>query len=263
MRVYPQLTTGTIAQFPVVRTDWRRRVQREGIDGVPGPAIRDPQARSVRWDLRYSALCQQECAALKDLYVASEGALKTFTFLDPVNNLLKWSGELERPQWSREAGLLVEDGKPGATARMPASRLFNNTAASRRVQQSIEAPASFQYCFSLYLRSAAGAVIELEAEDGVQRAFERVPVMPDWQRMFLSCRLSSEGPITFGLAIPSGADLEVCGVQVQAQSAPSGYKPTTNQGGVYSQTRFMDDQLVLRADGPNQYSTNVRLISAA
>jgi hypothetical protein len=263
MRIYPQLTTGAIAQFPVTRTDSRRLVQREGMDGVPGPKFRDSLARSVQWHLRYSALCEQECLALKDFYLESEGALKTFTFLDPVCNLLKWSGELERSNWSAGAGLLVEDGREGLNPRMPASRLINNTAASRRIEQSIGAPASFQYCFSLYARSAGGVVIALEAVGGTERATEHLSVTSTWKRVFLSCRLNSDQPIAFGLELPSGGEVEVCGVQVQAQHAPSSYKSTRSQGGVYPRTRFLDDQLVLQAEGLNQYSATVRLISAA
>jgi hypothetical protein len=67
--------------------------------------------------------------------------------------------------------------------------------------------------------------------------------------------------IRFGLELPAATTLEVFGIQVEPQLAPSGYKATV-AGGVYEDARLADDVLTITATGENRHSCTVHIIHA-
>src|SRR5258708_40136216 len=109
MLYYPQLSTGAVSQFPMTR-----RTPVPSISNLlpSGDTIRmsDPGAAVVRWRLRYSNLADEEWAPLDQLFEAAQGRLATFTFLDPMDNLLMWSEDWTRPVWSSDPLLQVSAG---------------------------------------------------------------------------------------------------------------------------------------------------------
>ena len=101
MLYYPQLTSGSVSQFPVGRRSGTRIVSNE----LPsGDSIRmtDAGAATIRWQLQYGGLTDDEWSAMEQLFEASEGRLNTFTFLDPTDNLLLWSEDWTKPAWSSD-----------------------------------------------------------------------------------------------------------------------------------------------------------------
>jgi hypothetical protein len=66
---------------------------------------------------------------------------------------------------------------------------------------------------------------------------------------------------TFGLEFPAGADVEVAGMQVEAQAGASAYRATTG-GGIYEGARLADDALEIATTGMNRHACMVRILYA-
>ena len=95
---FPQLATGTMCQFPSRKDTLERTV----LNRAPGNSVvkmADPEAGSTRWELAYEGLTDDEISSLEDLFVACEGRLRTFMFVDPFGNLLRWTEDLSKPVW--------------------------------------------------------------------------------------------------------------------------------------------------------------------
>ena len=71
---------------------------------------------------------------------------------------------------------------------------------------------------------------------------------------------SSVSSVAFGMQIAAGASVDVFGLQVEAQLAPTDYK-MTGAGGVYSRTRFATDQLLVTAQGTDVYDAIIQIVS--
>ena len=65
--------------------------------------------------------------------------------------------------------------------------------------------------------------------------------------------------MAFGLTLEPGGELEVAGLQVDAQPNPSPYRPSTDRGGVVARARFSLGDLEFRAAGPGSYELTVRI----
>ncbi|HSB13150.1 MAG TPA: hypothetical protein VLE22_01750 [Bryobacteraceae bacterium] len=139
---------------------------------------------------------------------------------------------------------------------------MNTGAAAQRIEQSVDGPAWFQYCFSVYVRAGVSTPVVLYSTDGTVSADTRATAGPLWQRVVHSVRLESPTEATaFGFELGPGAAVELYGFQAECQPAPSAYRRTTTRSGVYERSRFGDDVLTLRADGPGEYSCAVRIVA--
>jgi len=154
----------------------------------------------------------------------------------------------------------VESGGAGPTGAVEASTLRNSSAAEQGIRQTLDVPGGYQYCLSVYARQSeeSGARITLLA--GNRRKEFRLA--STWTRIFLTGSGSEQDEsVSFGVAVPTQA-VEICGLQVEAQPGPSGYKRTGAQGGVYTGARFKDDALVFSTDDLNHHSCRVTIIHA-
>jgi hypothetical protein len=240
MAYFPQL-----AQFPARK----RLVQRTVVNRQAGGAswkLADPPEAAVEWELNLKGLSAAECGALESLFETVEGRLGTFTFLDPFDNLLKWSEDLSAPEWVKDPLLEISG-----------SLVINRGPGELALEQSVPAPAWFQYCFSAYVR---GGEVRLFARAGAQTASRTFATGEQWQRLELAALPNgTEEAVVFGAAIPEGAAVEMYGFQVEPQPASSAYKKTTAHSGVHTHTRFLDDALEVTADGVDNYSLLVRI----
>ena len=100
---YPQLS-----QFPIRKQKRVRTVVNRMADGHV-LKLTDPAAAVTEWNLAYRDLTDQDAAALQQIFLAAEGTLNGFTFLDPTANLLAWSGKLDHPAWTR--GPMLASGR--------------------------------------------------------------------------------------------------------------------------------------------------------
>jgi hypothetical protein len=67
--------------------------------------------------------------------------------------------------------------------------------------------------------------------------------------------------VTFGIRLNPASAVEVYGMQVEAQLAPSAYRKTMSRSGVHQAARFDNDVLTMVSDGPEQHSCKVRIVA--
>src|SRR5580704_7114381 len=148
MLYYPQLTTGSIAQFPVSRAVNMRTVANQLPSGFT-IRMADTGAQKVQWRLAYSDLTDGERASIESLFEAAEGQLSTFTFLDPTDNLLMWSEDWTQSVWTPDPLLQVTGGVPDPLGGNASMQLTNTAQATQQIVQNICGPSWFVYYYFL------------------------------------------------------------------------------------------------------------------
>lgn len=261
MLYYPQLATGAVAQFPVTRNVDVRTVANQLPSGFT-IRMSDAGWQKVQWRLQYSGLTDEERSAIEALFEASEGQLNTFTFLDPMANLLAWSEDWTQAVWAPDPLLQVTRGAEDPFGNTNAMQLTNTGQATQQIVQNLAGPSAFLYCFSVYVRSATPTTIQLVQTTTGQTSLTPVVAGASWTRVTTPVSLSThQDGIGFGVQLAGGAQVQVFGAQVEAQPGTGQYKKTTNLGGVYTTTRFTTDLLTFTANAVNQHSCQVNLIS--
>jgi hypothetical protein len=228
---------------------------------ISGEVIRatDPDANTIEWTLDYAGLTDAEQAVLQAFFVAAEGRLRSFTFLDPASNLLKWSEELTEDVWHRDPMLQLNGLENGV------HRVVNAAQTVQGLEQTISTPGWYQYVFSAYVRASTPTTLRVRlTSGGGGQVFSESIARADWCRTFCSGSIQgSSEELTCRLEIPSGSVVEVRSLQLDAQPMPGEYRRTTTRNGVYDSTRFAEDRIVFTASGPDNHSTRIRLISRA
>jgi hypothetical protein len=258
MLVYPQLASGALSQFPVQKRRRRRTVVNTAADGT-SVKLADAAAEETEWQLQYSELSDAELGVLRQFFANTEGSLNSFTFLDPTGNLFATSDQLGEAAWQKAplltAGGTIADPLGGTDAWL----LSNTGAGPQSLCQTLQAPAGYIYCFSVYARATQATTVTLLR--GTDRA-DRL-LSSDWKRIsFAGSGDPTAASITFGLEVPAGGAVEVFGLQVEPQAGASSYQVSTT-GGVYPQARFRDDELSFTSTDVNQNSTTVHIIHAS
>ena len=165
MPFFPQLSTGSSAHYPLLKVRRTRTVENHAPDGSRW-RLGDPDAASVRWEMRYSGLSDEEWLTLKSFFELCEGRLRTFTFLDPTDNLLSASEDLEAEEWSNSPLIQLAAGVPDPDGASRATRLTNAAQVDQSVQQVLSVSAQQHYCFSFYGRATAATFAALRQTAG-------------------------------------------------------------------------------------------------
>ena len=257
MTAYPQLGDGALSQFPVQKTRRARTVVNQSADGST-IKLADPAGEATEWLLTYTDLSDDEAAALRAFFVAAEGTLNGFTFLDPAGNLLAWSDQLDHAVWQTDPLLSLTGSVTDPLGAGRAWRLSNSGDAEQAVGQTLAAPGEYLYCLSAYVRAAASTSVGLTVgSQTAQRAVTR-----EWTRIAWTCSGEAEATSTrFAIEIAAGDAVEVYGLQVEAQAVASGYK-ATSRGGVYENAHLGDDVLTITSTDVNRNSCTVQIIHA-
>src|SRR5580700_6799038 len=124
MLYFPQLSTGSIGQYPIQKSRLTRTVVNEASDGVTFK-LADANAAAVEWTLGFQTLTDNERDALAQFHGTVEGSLGNFTFLDPTDNLLCWSEKLDEAVWERNLLLTVATGVADPQGGTNANRISN------------------------------------------------------------------------------------------------------------------------------------------
>jgi len=220
--------------------------------------LADPAASITEWHLSFDEMSDQELAALEALFQAVEGCLTPFTFLDPADNLLAWSEQQNQPVWQADPLLTLTGGVTDPMGGTAAYAVGNPTGAVLMLQQSINAPASLDYCLSLYARSDQSTRVWLVrgSETDAQA------ISPQWTRLISAGQLQDTADsISFGMALDPGTTVDVFGIQAEAQTTASLYKQTAETGGVYPNARFRDDTLTIITAGPSRHSCELDIVN--
>jgi hypothetical protein len=257
MLVYPQLATGALSQFPLVKRRQVRTAVNRAADGT-SVKLADPAGATMEWQLAYSNLSDSEATALQGFFAAVEGSLNGFTFLDPAGNLMAWSEDLGNAVWIRAPFLTLSGGVSDAAGGQNGWYVANSGSGPQDLTQTLNAPGGYLYCFSAYVRSAQPATVTMMA--GTAR--RQFGVNANWSRIsFGASGDLTAAAITFGIELPAGAAIDLFGPQVEAQASASRYKMSTT-GGVYEGARFRDDSLMLTTTDAGRHSVTVNILYA-
>ncbi len=259
MLVFPQLSSGALSQFPFRKKTRFRTLLNAATDGSEIRAG-DVDFHSSQWELSLQHLSDAEWQAIEDLHVQAEGRLLTFLFLEPGNNLLSWSETLANAMWMKDAGITVTDGQVDPVGGTRGGRV-SNSGGQGALSQSLNVPASYRYAGSVWARTASAGV-SLEVSDGAaQTVSATLDSTNQWKRYSVGYNLSSGlETVSFRIVVPGGATVDLYGPQLEGQPAPSQYKKTTQQAGVYADARFAEDVLGDRATGVNRHSGVIRIL---
>lgn len=253
---FPQLGNGSTAQWPIVKSRRARGVMAETPGGYR-EAVADAGDQRCEWELRYGCLTTKERDILVNFFANVEGRLQEFLFLDPLGNLLRWSGDWSKDTWVHDPQLQVTTREGGTT-------LMNSGQSSQAVWQVIEAPASFWYSFGARLRAAAAAEVTVFLGDGSDRVTATKRIGTDWTDVTVSGRLLSESEqVRFGLELPSGAMADVAYAAASPQPGLEAYQITHSQSGVYPRARFSDDDLRWTSYGPDWHALTLKVTAWA
>ncbi len=257
MLIYPQLATGALGQFPIVRKRTARTVVNFASDGTRF-VYADPAGGALEWRLRYTGLSDGELSALQAFHSAAEGSLNSFTFVDPTANLLSATDDLSNSAWIGAPLLSLTSGVADSLGGNGGWQVVNQGGGVQSITQTINAPAGYLYCLSVYARSAQATGVTLLS--GSNRL--ACSVGTDWARLQMAqAGDASANSITFGIEIPAGTTLDLFGPQVEAQGSASTYKPSTS-GGVYEGARLADDTFRFTTTDVNRHSTTVTIFYA-
>jgi len=258
MLVFPQLTTGAAALYPVTKQGLQRAVVNALADGST-VVYADPDGATAGWTLRARGLTLAEWTAIESLFEQTAGMAETFTFLDPVGNLLLQSENFGAGAWT--TGALVQStvgiADPFGTSR--ATRLVNTGQAAASVTQVLNVPGDFQYCLSAWVRTTSGSMVTL----AIANSSKSIAAGTQWKRVYFSSNPGQAGAVTvgFGVQLAAGGSAELFGLQAEAQLGPSDYKITGAAGGVYPKARFGSDHITVTAQGTDVYDAVIQIVS--
>jgi hypothetical protein len=236
---YPQLTTGTMAQYPVKRSKTMHTAVNQMEDGSKVLYF-DTQGSTLRWDLEYTGLTQQEMTALQTLFESCAGSFRAFTFLDPVSNLLGSA-------W-QHSSLINASGLK-----------FTNTGITAlEVLQALPIPAGYTYTFSVWGNTsddpAATVAVNRRGPNSEQQDILPLAANP----IISSGALNDTGGIfTIAVQLQPGQTVDLTQAQLEAQPSPSPFRPPV--GGVYPNAHWATDELIFVADGPDSFNTKFTL----
>jgi hypothetical protein len=257
MIVFPQLSSGAMAQFPFRRRTGFRTLVNQSADGSEIRAS-DAEFAERAWALPASELSDAEWQGIEDLFVQSEGRLQSFLFLEPAANLLSWSEQLGDSVWSKSAGIAVLGGQSDPIGGLGATQITSAGAGS--ISQALDAPASFRYAGSVWARSPQSGVLLQVDDGGSQQVQATIDNSNQWKRYSVGYNLASAAEsVVFRVALPASATVEIFGSQLEAQASPSAYKKTLQQAGIYPNARFDQDVLGDGLIGVGRHSGDIRI----
>src|SRR5579871_3724383 len=258
MLVFPQLSSGASAQYPILKQLSQRSVQSAMEDGSV-ITMADQAANNEAWRVAYRGITDQEAGALRSFYESTLGNLVGFLFFDPTANLIRWSEDFSQPSWQAN-GIAFDSGVTDPFGTTCASRARNAASIDQTIIQSTQMPGSVQACFSVYLRAAGPIEVPLARLAGNEALRVTAAVTSAWQRFYLSGTLpSNDSNSAFAITAPAGCSLEIFGPQLDVQVSPSAYTKSYGQSGVFSNARFDMSKLDITATGHNRNDCVVKI----
>ena len=256
MIFFPQLSSGSIVQFPFRRTQNRRFITNV-LESGEQIALEDPAGGNVQWKLQYEDLSDAEVQSIGNLFAGCSGRYGSFLFVDPLSNLIAWSEDLSRPDWL-PGQLTTALGLNDPLGTQRASLIANGAAGTQQLSQTLNIPGEYVACLSVWLRSDAPNPVTLQ-RDGSANTF---PLTSQWKRYYLSSAgIPGAAESTFSIALTAGQTVEAWGFQVEAQPYPTTYRQSQSPMGVYAETYFADDSLTITNTAPGLSSCSFDLIS--
>lgn len=255
---FPQLASGSISQFPS-----RKHIsQRTVLNQTPGNGtvkMSDPEAGTRRWELGYTGLTDTEMGTLEALFAACEGRLRTFVFIDPCGNLLRWTEELSNSVW--QTSLLTAGDIEDPNGSAGAWRLTNGAQAPQAISQTVDAPGWYRYAFSVWVRSGSASWLDLRLSNADGAIQVRRAVSETWQRISVAGEIEGgDDKIRCAIELPPASAVEIFGPQLDAQRDAAGYRKNLDKPGVWT-ARFDQDALECVSYGPDNHSAQIEVVT--
>ncbi len=262
MLAFPQLITGACAMYPLTKHTAYRTVVNLLDDGRQD-VYSDANGDQSLWELTAQGMTRAEWDAIETLFSQVSGRLGTFTFLDPVGNLVAFSQDLTQAIWAKDASVALTANISDPLGGANATRLTNGSAVSAGIGQVVNVPQGYRYCWSTWLRSASAGAATLSLQAGATVLAKPITVTSNWQRVLLSGvpLVGSGAGVMAAIKLPAGAAIEVYGLQLEGQLGPSDYKTTGALSGVFSKARFATDQLTSTAQSSDVFDATIRIIA--
>jgi hypothetical protein len=259
---FPQLSSGAVAQYPIRKVRLTRTVKNVLADGSM-IVYSDPDGGRLIWELSYTDLSTADSEAIRAHFDACVGPFRAFTFIDPTENMLLWSADLRTSAWQNSSLIDVVPGAGDPEGGSTGFLLTNTGQSNQEISQEIIVPANFQYCLSLYAASAQASTITVLRRGNSTEERTSVRVAPSWTRVVSSGQLNDAGTnLAVGISLAAGQRVQLYGIQLEAQLAPSRYRPTTQTSGVFRNAHWAVDQLTVIAEAPNLFSTSFSIEAA-
>ena len=260
---FPQLSSGALAQYPIRKLRLARTVKNVLADGSM-LVFPDPDGARLFWELSYTSLSTGDVQALQNHFASCLGPYHAFTFIDPTDNMLRWSTDLRETPWNVSSQIQLSPGlgdPDGGTAGFMA---VNTSQASQQISQTLAVPAGYQYCLSLYAMSSQPGNLVLTRAGATTQQATSANIGFGWSRIVSQGQLNDTGTsITVSITLAPGQEVRLYGLQLEPQIAPTRYRPTTQIAGVYANAHWAVDQLKISADAPNLFSTSFSIETAA
>jgi len=252
---FPQLTSGAYAQYPLEKIRAARTIKNLLADGSM-IVYADPGSSRLYWQLAFAELSGVEANALEAHFEACAGPVRAFTFIDPTGNMLVWSSDWNAAVWNKSGLVACVGGAADPAGASSAFTVTNNATISEDITQTLAVPANYHYCFSLYVKSVAASSITLVRRGGSAAAATIYDIGPEWTRLVSAGELG-DAATTFSVAVrlSAGQQVTLYGPQLEPQLAPSRYRATSANGGVYPKSHWAVDNLSITATAPNLFST--------
>lgn len=216
----------------------------------------DPGATRLLWELSYSDLSATDIAALQFLYSACSGPLRAFTFIDPTGNMLAWSSDFTHQAWQISSQIKTVGGALDPEGGSEAFTVTNLGQATQQISQMLAVPADYRYSFSVYASSNQASNITLGLAGPSAQQTKTLGIGPNWTRLSFAGQLADPGfTLAASISLDPGQQVQLYGVQLEPQIAPSRYRPTSRQGGVYPNAHWASNELAIAAQAPNLFST--------
>ena len=262
MLVFPQLNTGASATYPFTRVNVKRTIVNQLTDGRTD-VFSDAAGASLLWVLPARGLTRSELDAIEALFIQTRGRLATFTFLDPVSNLLSYSETFTQTNWTQDPLVQLIAGITDPAGTATGTALINTAPTVSGITQSVTIPHRFHYCLSAWMRSSAAASARLSIIAGTASITKSFNVTSQWTQQYISGApaVTNGSGIQVSIKTVPGSTIELYGVQLEPQLAPSNYKMTTSQGGVYSKARFAADELTSTAQESDVFDAVIRIVT--
>jgi hypothetical protein len=256
MAVFPQLTTGAAALYPLRRSRRRRSVINTLGDGSQ-VTYSDPDLAETRWQLEAVGLNAAEWGAIEGMFADARGRFGTFKLLEPAGNLLLQSEAFDQPEWDNSPLTVVTTGQADPFGGTGGSTI---TGTSVEVAQTLAVPGNYRYAVSVWAKSAATATATLFAlttGGSNEKSFE---LRAEWTRLAMPVAMGlATDSVKFGVRLTDAA--QIFGMQVEAQPGVGGYQKTGAKGGVHEIARFDDDALTVTARGTDVFDAVIRIVT--
>ncbi len=265
MLFFPQLETGALAQYPLLKQRLERTIQNIAQDGSV-ISLYDIYAPQVRWTLDYECITDAETNLITSFFMSCEGSLQPFLFVDPTANLLLFNEDLTQSCWVFSSLLQLTTAIADPMGGTAGVQVINSSQTSLPVTQTVSIPGQYTCAFSVYLRSSSvPCTVTLSRSDGNNTASQSASPSSAWARFYLSSAFASSQSTLceFSLMVPAESIVDVFGFQVDAQPQPGTYLPTTSVNATYPFARFDMDQVTVASTGPSQNNLRLNILSRA